>query len=282
MDVTRLAELSEQIDDLTRRLAELAESPPAERAAAEVLLSELGRAERSRRSLLKKYVGQQSPDRPSGRDIAASATVAGARRTTSLPVRERALAALELLGVPTRGGLLAVAAEVRTGEPVVPRQLASLRRSELASWRSAPDRRPAYVVPALHIRRFEPIRGTLASSAWEPFRRLVGPLSPRADHLRATIRVAEHTIWARDHSQDVADRLDRLLWRLARSVPGVLEALDFDAERTVAAARAELAMIDDEDRSEREAAAVRLADLEPEQRLFGAGMRVVSQQGSAR
>ncbi|MDP8942662.1 MAG: hypothetical protein M3N16_00850 [Actinomycetota bacterium] len=131
-------------------------------------------------------------------------------------------------------------------------------------------------MPALHVRRFEPIRGTLASSAWEPSRRIVGPLSPRADHLRATIRVAEHITWARENSEELADRFERLLWRLARSVPGVLEAPQFDAERAVASARAELAMIEEEDRSEREAAAARLERLEPEQRLFGAGMHVVS------
>jgi hypothetical protein len=190
------------------------------------------------------------------------------------------LAGLELLGVPARGGLVAVAAVARTGLAVEPRQLASLRRSELASWRSAPDRRPAYVVPALHSRRFEPLRGMVASSGWEPWRRVVGPLSPRADHLRATIRVAENVDWAREHSPDLAARFERLLWRLARSVPSALDETEFDIEKVATAAKAELELLDEEDRPEREAAAERLSRLPAEQQLFGAGLQVVREENA--
>jgi len=199
-----------------------------------------------------------------------------------MPVRERVLAGLELLGTPARGPLLSTAAAARTGLPIESRQLASLRRSELASWRSAPDRRPAYVVPALHDRRFEPLRGIVASSAWESWRRVVGPLSPRADHLRSAIRIAEHVTWARQHSEDVAARLERLLWRLARSVPGALDSTDYEVQRVAAAAQAELAAVEEEDRAHREAAAARLERLPAEQQLFGAGLRVVGGEASAR
>lgn len=281
MAIPGLPELTERIDDLTSRVAQVADDATAEPGAAQVLLDELSRLEGKRRRLLKRSV-----ERPAASPAAVSARTSGddgaprararAARATSMPVRERVLAALELLGVPTRGGLVAVAAAARTGDAVESRQLASLRRSELASWRAAPDRRPSYVVPALHVRRFEPIRGTVASSAWEPWRRIVGPLSPRADHLRATIRVAEHVGWAREHSEEIADRFERLLWRLARSVPGVLEAPEFDVERAVISARAELAMIEEEDLGEREAAAARLEGLAAEQRLFGGGLRVIA------
>jgi hypothetical protein len=217
----------------------------------------------------------KAPDEASASSRARSVHIS---KDAAMPVRERVLTALELLGVPAQGSLLTVAASTRTGLAVEPRQLSSLRRSELASWRAAPDRRPAYVIPALHSRRFEPLRGVVASSAWDLWRRIVGPLSPRADHLRATIRVAEHVAWAGRHSTDLAQRFERLLWRLARSVPGVFEATSFDAEKVVQAATAELALIGEEDRDERMAAAARLAKLPAEQQLFGAGLQIVRQE----
>lgn len=285
MAIPGLLELTQRIDGLTERVAQVVGDPTADPAAAEALLEELQRTERERRRLLKRSVERASREVP--RDAAredgdgAAQSAPRAARSLGMPVRERVLAGLELLGVPSRGGLIAVAAAARTGEPVEPRQLASLRRSELASWRSGPDRRPSYVVPALHVRRFEPLRGTLASSAWEPWRRIVGPLSPRADHLRATIRVAEHVVWARERSEEVADRFERMLWRLARSVAGVLEAPEFDVDRALEAAHAELAMVDEEDRGEREESARRLDALSSEQRLFGAGMKVISGEAAS-
>lgn len=278
MTIPGLIELTEKIGALTERVAEVASNPAADPADAEALLAELQRAERDRRQLLKRSVERASRDAVPAERNGSDQTARGSARSAGMPVRERVLAGLELLGVPSRGGLVAVAATARTGEAVEPRQLASLRRSELASWRSAPDRRPSYVVPALHVRRFEPLRGTLASSAWEPWRRVVSPLSPRADHLRATIRVAEHVMWAREQSEDLAVRFERLLWRLARSVPGVLEAPEFEVGGALDAARAELAMVDEEDRGERDAAAARLAALSAEQQLFGAGLRVVTEE----
>jgi hypothetical protein len=281
MAIPGLNELTEKIGALTERVAQVAIDPDADPAAAQTLLAELQRAERDRRRLLKRSVERASRDAGSADRNGSDRAARSGARSAGMPVRERVLAGLELLGVPSRGGLVAVAAAARTGEAVEPRQLASLRRSELASWRSAPDRRPSYVVPALHVRRFEPLRGTLASSAWEPWRRVVGPLSPRADHLRATIRVAEHVMWAREHSEDLADRFERLLWRLARSVPGVLEAPEFEVGGALDAARGELAMVDEEDRGERDAAAVRMEALSPEQRLFGAGLRVISGEAAS-
>jgi hypothetical protein len=268
----RVTDLGKQIEALTGRLAQLSNDPGADPAIARSLLAELEQLEEMRRGAIAGHFRARTPA-----DAAPPTSPTSARRAgrPMMPVRERVLAALELLGVPLRGGLVSAAALARTGLPVEPSQLASLRRSERTSWESAPDRRPAYIVPALHVRRFDPLRGLVASSAWEPWRRLVGPLSQRADHLRAIVRLIENAEWARSHSQEIGERYERLLWRLARSVPGVLDAPDFDVEMVKGAANAELAMIDEEDRAEREASAKRLAALPAEQRLFGAGMSVV-------
>jgi hypothetical protein len=274
-DVTRLGK---RIDELAAQLTQLTSAPAADRDEVGELLRELEKAEAARRRALGAAVESAA----AGPDVPEAGTLATRERRTparsAIPVRERVLAGLELLGVPGRGGLVSVAAVARTGLAVEPRQLASLRRSELASWRAAPDRRPAYVVPALHSRRFEPLRGIVASSAWEPWRRIVGPLSLRADHLRATIRVAENAEWAREHSPDLAARFERLLWRLARSVPSALDETEFDVEKVATAARVELELLDEDDRPEREAAAGRLSNLPAEQQLFGAGLRVVREE----
>jgi hypothetical protein len=263
--------LGKKIEALSERLAKLSADRNADPARVPELLRELEQLEEMRREAL---VGRFRANATNGSEPSAVSKPRRAARPL-MPVRERVLAGLELLGVPLRGGLLSAASLARTGLPVEPSQLASLRRSERASWESAPDRRPAYIVPALHVRRFDPLRGIVASSAWEPWRRLVGPLSPRADHLRAIVRLVENTEWAHEHSKDVGQRYEQLLWRLARSVPGVLESPTFDAATAMNAAKAELAMVDDKDRAEREAAAMRLAALTPAQQLFGAGLSVV-------
>jgi hypothetical protein len=107
-------------------------------------------------------------------------------------------------------------------------------------------------------------------------------LSPRADHLRSAIRIAEQVTSARQHSEEVGARLERLLHRLARSVPGALVGPEFDVDRVIAAAQAELSAMDEEDRAHREAAASRLERLPAEQRLFGAGLQIVSAEVSER
>jgi hypothetical protein len=272
-EITRLGARVEKLTAQVTKLASAADANPDELAA---LLAELERAEAAHRRALTSVV-ERKVSEDSQPEIRRH-TAPFSRGET--PARERVLAALELLGVPARGRLVSDAAFARTGLDIEPRQLASLRRSELASWRSGPDRRPVYVVPALHSRRFEPLRGLVASSAWEPRRRIVGPMSPRVDHLRATARVAENVAWAREHSPDLAVRYEQLLWRLARSVPSADGDDGFDPARVEVAAKAELALLEEEDRAEREAAAQRLSKLPAEQQLFGAGLQVVREENA--
>jgi hypothetical protein len=269
--------LGKRIDELTAQIDELTAAARTDADEVGALLNELEEAEAARRRALSAGVKRRRSSQPAPAQLVSSSRERGSGRV-AIPVRERVLAALELLGVPARGGLVSFAARARTGLDVEPRQLSNLRRSELASWRSAPDRRPAYVVPALHSRRFEPLRGTVASSAWEPWRRIVGPLSPRADHLRATVRVAEEMEWAREHSPELAARYEQLLRRLAGSVPSAADDGRFDVDSVAAAAKAELSLFDEEDRVEREAAAERLAKLPAEQQRFGAGLQLVREE----
>jgi hypothetical protein len=197
-----VSKLNRRIDELAERVQRLLSDPTTDPSVAGGLIDALERAEADRRLLWRESIDRGAPVR----NGAGSPADRVPNRARVMPVRERALAGLELLGTPARASLLSIAAAARTGLPVETRQLAGLRRSELASWRSAPNRRPAYVVPALHDRRFETLRGIVASSAWDPWRRIVGPLSPRADHLRSAIRIAEHLTSARQHSEEVGQR----------------------------------------------------------------------------
>ena len=185
------------------------------------------------------------------------------------PIRERLLAGLEMLGVPAEVRTSAEAAQACTGLYVNNRQVASLRRAERDSWDVRPEGRPAYVAPALHHRGFEPLRGYLTSSDWELWRRVVGPLSLRVDYLEATINISERLAWVRERSPAASEPFERLAWRLARSIPGGLANGTVDTEATVEAARAELDLVQKEDRAQREEAAERLSILDRRTQLFG-------------
>src|SRR4051812_17456975 len=106
-----------------------------------------------------------------------------------VPARERLLAGLGLLNSPSEVRTVVIAAEAATGVRPQGRQVASLRRSERSSWDSRPGARPAYVVPALNRRGFEPLRGWITSSEWSLEDRILGPLSMRAAYLSATLNV---------------------------------------------------------------------------------------------
>jgi hypothetical protein len=96
--------------------------------------------------------------------------------------------------------------------------------------------------------------------------------------VRATLRLAENVQWAREQSPDLAARYEQLLWRLASSVPSSRDDASFNPDNAASAARAELALLEDDDRAEREEAAARLVKLPAEQQLFGAGLRVVHEE----
>src|SRR5204863_9219586 len=133
-------------------------------------------------------------------------------------------------------------------------RLTYLRRDEERSFRASPHSRPYYLCSALTADLLAPARGVLAISTWPMERRIMGPLSPRVNFLISTIRIAEHM-------QRVPDRAlggARLLWRFATNIPGAAESFEaMDPADVAQAARTELEIHDDADRSHREAAAAR-------------------------
>src|SRR5581483_11994497 len=119
----RITELGEKIEALTGRLARLSANPASDGDLVRGLLAELGQLEELRREAIGARFSASTPT-----SVSAYTQVRPGGRPT-MPVRERVLAALELLGVPLRGGLVTAASLARTGLPVEPSQLASLRRS---------------------------------------------------------------------------------------------------------------------------------------------------------
>src|SRR5262245_37894920 len=102
-----------RIEAITAQITELAASPAPNPDELELLLRELKEAEAEHLLALNAIV-----DRAGSREGAGKPAPRAARRTAgdaAIPVRERVLAALELLGVPSRGTLVSVAAVARTG-----------------------------------------------------------------------------------------------------------------------------------------------------------------------
>lgn len=94
----------------------------------------------------------------------------------------------------------------------------SLRRDEERSWRSAPDSRPFYVLPALHHGALHPVRAQLALSTWDLEQRIVTPASPLIHSLIMASRVAN----AITNLETFTANHSKLLAWLARDIPGAI------------------------------------------------------------
>ncbi|MEU4692402.1 hypothetical protein [Actinoplanes sp. NPDC023714] len=195
-----------------------------------------------------------------------------------LPVREQVHQALTLLGAPAAPKLVVAVHEAFATGELTPTKLTSLRRDEERSFQSAPHSRPYYLCAALTADHLAPARGLIAVSSWPMATRIIGPLSLRVDFLTAAIRLAEHL----DRLAETGPNARRLLWRFAATVPGAATSADAMTPASVAdAARAELAIHADADRSHREAAAKRAStQLTVTQQLFGARLRGIAATGS--
>jgi hypothetical protein len=193
---------------------------------------------------------------------------------TSIPVRDRVIQTLDLGEHPLATRLLAEIAGARFDETINTQALASLRRDELRSWRSAheePSRaapRDVYIVPALTYDRYTPVRGSLALSTWPLDVRLIAPASPRVDLLHVTIALASEVLSSPDAPYEAS--LRRLVTRLGRSVKGLTSTLVDDPARIRDAAGSELdQLVKPDDRERAEAAERAEAQLTDQELLFG-------------
>ncbi len=265
---TAMAEVADLQQRLTRAFDE------GDAATADRLMAELQAAERRRnRALQRAMAGTPTFD-------------------VTLPVREQVARVLGMAERPVAVSLVRDIAAARFGDVIPGPRLASLRRDEQRSWRSSHDdakqrsvARPVYVVPALTYDRLAPVRGVLALSSWPLEVRLLAPASPRVDVLAVVERLATELAGQPDASW--APEVERLLWRLARTVPGAVEdrsdlSARLDTGQIRRAAEAELAQIADADAAERAAAARRArSQLDEEQQLFGSRLAAAAGSGTA-
>ncbi|MEW2357078.1 hypothetical protein [Spirillospora sp. NPDC029432] len=194
-----------------------------------------------------------------------------------VPVRDQVHQALTLLGVPAAPKLIgSVYAAFFPGE-IPGTRLTSLRRDEERSFRTAPYARPYYLCAALTADLLAPARGLITVSTWPLEQRVVGPLSPRTDFLRAALRVAEHAARGGDPSPDA----QRLLWRFASNIPGTPggpgdRAGTVDPAALAEAAGAELEVhLDADGKARRRAAERARTQLDDAERLFGSRLRAM-------
>jgi hypothetical protein len=194
-------------------------------------------------------------------------------------MRERAIAAVMELGVPAAPKLIAAYSEALTADAFDLRAIASIRRDEQRSWTSG-ARRETYLVPALEGPWFVAARGRFALSQWPLWQRIIGPLSPRVDHLSVCLHLCDRV---EAGGLPASQRMRALLAEYARSVPGAVEN-PWESEERVDATRvresivAELNQIRVEDESSRKREAERaMRSLDEVQQIWGGAVpRVVA------
>jgi hypothetical protein len=252
-------------DDLSRVLREAARF--AEEAADALVRGDSEKAARLQQDAQNAWwrarrLGQRQVKRPA--------------RARSPTAREISVTTLTELGIPSSPKQIAAYSEARTGDWFDVRSLASIRRDELRSW-NAGTRRDTYLVPALEGPWFVAGRGRFALSHWPLWQRIIGPLSPRADHLRSCMQLVAQ-IEPLDATSEMATRMRKLLAQYARSIPGALDdtwnsASDLDISRVRASVVAELDLIQSEDESSRKRESERAArQLNQEQLIWGGSM----------
>jgi hypothetical protein len=131
-------------------------------------------------------------------------------------LRDQVIEILDLINVPTPRRLLQDVLACR-GVAVDPGQLSRLRGAEERAFRASPTDATCWLLPAISCLDLTAIPGTFTCSTWILEARLVGVHTPRARHLRVLLRLLDETV------ELDAERGQRLLARLAETVPGAME-----------------------------------------------------------
>ncbi|MFD9863403.1 hypothetical protein [Streptomyces alboflavus] len=236
------------------------------------LRAELRRAQRSYDALF---------DRDGDTGLDAEDPAAGRTRpaVVQMPAREQVHQVLTLLTVPAAPKLISAVHEALFAGSLPATRLATLRRDEERSYRSAPMSRPYYLCPALTSDHLSPARALLTVSVWPLEERIVGPLSARVHFLTSAVKITEavERLTAEPETMTLGAR--QLVRHYALNIPGALSADHHLQDRSAAldlallreAAQQELAVHTDDDTCDRGDAAHRARQqLDEAGQLFGA------------
>jgi hypothetical protein len=185
-------------------------------------------------------------------------------RARQRPMREQVLDIVDELSVPVSPRVVSDYATVVLNFPLSPARFASLRRDEARAYQRDPNARPAWVVPAINVKGLSSIPRLVASSGWEPERRLIGARTLRVNHLKVLLALIRRLSAFDANAQPKG--LAAMAYRFAAWLPTANNA---DLESVNAAAQSELEAIEPEDEAERTSAAVTLCTLPPQFQLWG-------------
>ncbi|MFJ3644439.1 hypothetical protein [Streptomyces murinus] len=235
------------------------------------LRAELRRAQRSYDALF-----DAGDEAPSGEEPAAERTPPHAAK---MPAREQVHQVLTLLTVPAAPKLISQVHEALFAGSLPTTRLATLRRDEERSYRSAPGARPYYLCPALTSDHLSPARALFTISVWPLEDRIVGPLSARVHYLTSAVKFTEALQRLTPAPETMTLGARQLVNHYALNIPGALSADHHPQDPATApdlallrdAAQQELAVHADDDTHDRRDAAQRARQqLDEAGRLFGA------------
>ncbi|MGA6160762.1 hypothetical protein ACPEIC_46510 [Stenotrophomonas sp. NPDC087984] len=236
------------------------------------LRAELRRAQRSYDALFDTGGNEV----PSGEEPAAERT---RPRAAKMPAREQVHQVLTLLTVPAAPKLISQVHEALFAGSLPTTRLATLRRDEERSYRSAPGARPYYLCPALTSDHLSPARALLTISLWPLEERIVGPLSARVHYLASAVKFTEAVQRLTPDPETMTLGARQLVNHYALNIPGALPADHHPQDLGTApdlallreAAQQELAVHTDDDTHDRRDAAQRARQqLDEAGQLFGA------------
>jgi len=261
----RTRELVALLKEVSALQSELAEAVgKGDDARAEHVLRDLGMLERRRNRLV--HFG----------------SAAAPAYSTVRSLRDQVIQALSLLGRPAALNLISDVSRARWGEIIPTKRMASLRRDEQSSYQNRPGARPQYIAAALSADRFAPLRGVAALSSWPLEIRIVGPASPRVDLLHNLKKLCIEVENGRSQQSPWTAAMERLVSRLAFTVPDAMAdagRISLNTEQVRRACTTELAAIEASDSEVRRQQAERArAQLTQNQQLFGVQMRILSEE----
>jgi hypothetical protein len=262
----------EALDQLGRLLSKTGSTPASIQSSQEIVTRLTAQYQRLVQEL--KVADLEKPERYGSANS----------RSGQRPIRELVLDILDEIGVPSSPGTLSECAAVWAGITLPAGRFASLRRDEQIAFGRDAHARPAWVVPALNAFGFRAIPRSVASSVWEPERRLIGPRTLRVNHLKTVLALLRRFEGMRESgSSPNGERLLELLQRYARSVPGAIaNGEDINPERVRDAARSELEAIESLDHADRTKAAADLMKLHVYQQVWGLPTVIEGQGGAMR